>query len=462
MTDVPKNAFVKAYLDTCRAEPENRLAYVATDVQLPPTYQQSYGKLLLNRPFFLAEEEAVRLGEDLRLLFELLTSLPGRLFDGDLSRYVAALGMEPELARITCRDAIGRPPLYARADLYHDGNCFRILEFNIGSELGGIDNAQMNRSLLELPAFRRFAECTGLGYVDTAESTVELLGHAASRVGARSDPVIVLVEARNALVEHDHVFVAMQEAMLRYGIPLRLAEIQQLSFEDGKAVLDGTPVDVILRYFASAQLVGDDEALDILDRLLRADTDNRTALFTHLDGALFASKGSLGLLHEDRTRTCLSAEERELVDRLVPWTRVVGRDLGGERRADTDELRRYCVANQGLLILKPGVGYGGIGAVLGPECTEQEWVEALDVAERGDYVVQQIVQPANEPVLNPDTGEVEDWRANWGVFVTDAGYRGAFVRALQARHGSVISYSNSGTRGAPVFTFRSGENGDGR
>lgn len=459
MIAVPEGALADVYLDACRAAPENRLAYVSSDVRLPPIYQQSYGKILLDRPIFLAEEEAVRLGEDLRLLFELLVSLPGRLFGGDLARYVAALGMDPVLAEIMCRGASGRPPLYARADLYHDGKSFRILEYNIGSELGGIDSAAVNRSLLEIPAFRRFAENHGLGYVDTTESTVELLRQAARRVGAGSDPVIVLVEARHALIEHEHVFVALQEAMQRHGVTLRLGEIHQLGFENGKVVLDATPVDVILRYFAAEQLAGDDGALEILDGLLAADADDRTALVTHLDGALFASKGSLGLLHEDGTRSRLSAEEIDLVDRLVPWTRVVGRDLSGGRRADADRLRRYCLANRESLILKRGIGYGGVGTVLGRESTDQEWSEALDVAERGDHVVQQIIQPATEPVLNPDTGEIEHWHANWGVFVTDAGYRGAFVRALQARHGSVISYSNSETRGAPVFTFRNRKNG---
>jgi hypothetical protein len=67
-------------------------------------------------------------------------------------------------------------------------------------------------------------------------------------------------------------------------------------------------------------------------------------------------------------------------------------------------------------------------------------------------VVQEIVVPAAEPVYNPETEQVEDWRANWGIFVTDAGYGGAFVRALKPTDGSVISYSNPGTRGTCVFT----------
>jgi protein tyrosine phosphatase (PTP) superfamily phosphohydrolase (DUF442 family) len=56
-------------------------------------------------------------------------------------------------------------------------------------------------------------------------------------------------------------------------------------------------------------------------------------------------------------------------------------------------------------------------------------------------------------VCNPDNGALEDWRANWGIFATQAGYAGAFVRALQIDDGSVISYSNAGTRGACVYSY---------
>jgi len=421
---------------------------------LPPVYRQSYGKLLLGRPIFLAEEDAILLGADLRMLFGLLISLPNRLFNGNISRYAAALGMDSVLAEIICRGATGDPPLYARADLYHDGKSFRVLEFNVGSELGGIDSAAVNRALLDIPSFGRFAECHGLAFFDTAQATADLLRQAARRINTTRNPVFALVEARGALIEHEHVFLAIQEALERHGVALRLAEIQQLSFTDGKAVLGDTPVDVILRYFAAEQLAGDNAALAILDRLLAADAAHKTVLFTHLEGALFASKGSLGLLHEDFTRSCLSVKERKLVDRLVPWTRVIGRDLSGGRRKDIDQLRRYCMCNRESLVLKRGLGYGGVGVVVGRECTVQEWHDALDVAEGSDYVVQQIVKPASEQVLKPHTGVVENWHANWGVFITDAGYSGAFVRALQGRHGSVISYSNSQTRGAPVFTFR--------
>ena len=106
---------------------------------------------------------------------------------------------------------------------------------------------------------------------------------------------------------------------------------------------------------------------------------------------------------------------------------------GAVTAADRDELLDSCRAHREELILKPGVGYGGVGAVLGREVSDREWSEILIAVKDQDYVVQRIVTPASEPVCNPDTGALEDWRANWGIFTTRAGYAGAFVRALQVR-----------------------------
>ena len=371
-------SLVHLYLTECVDDPEGQLAHLGSSLRLPPTYEASYGKLLLGRPLLLESRVAEKLGEDLRKIFELLSELPGRLFDADLDRYFRALGMDPGIAAIIARSATGRLVTYGRADLYHDGTTFRLLELNIGSQMGGVDNAQMNRAMLGIPAFASFARRHRLDHVDTAEHLVTMLRAEAARVGAGPDPIIALVEGRDALVEHDHVFVALREAMHRYGIELRLAEIQQLTFDDGKAVLDDTPVDVVLRFFISEQLLGDDEALAILDQLVLADSANRTAMFTSLDGGLFDTKGVLGLLHEHRDLVCESVAERQLVERMVPWTRIVGRDLNGRPRPR--EFRQHCIHNRQSLIIKRGVGDGGKGALLGSECTAQEWELALGLA----------------------------------------------------------------------------------
>ena len=444
------NQVTTEYVDECFGE-SSSLRRAAAEIVLPHTYSKSYGKLVLARPLFVDHDEITGFGDDLTALFTLLTSLPARCFDGDLQRYCAALGMDERLADLMRLGATGHPELYGRADAYHDGTSYKLLEFNVGSELGGIDAAQVNRALLNVASFRDFADHHQLAYIDTAAVLADALRAAAHRVTSSGEPVVALLEGPGGLKEHEHVFVAIQEAMHGHGIDLLLGEIDQVGFRNGKVMLDGIPVDVVLRYFAAGQLLDHPTGRDTLDMLMRAHHTGETVLFTPLESGLFASKTCLALVHDPRLREELTVAERELVDRIVPWTRVVGAGIA----IDRVELLDACRAQREALILKPGVGYGGVGAVLGREVSDREWSEILIAVKDQDYVVQRIVSAASEPVCNPDTAALEDWRANWGIFTTRAGYAGAFVRALQIHDGSVISYSNPGTRGACVYTYPS-------
>jgi hypothetical protein len=442
------NHVTTAYVEECLREGSS-LRRAGAELVLPYMYSKSYENLILGRPLFVDHDEITGFADDLTALFDLLTSLPARCFDGDLQRYSAALGMDERLADLMRSGASGDPELYGRADAYHDGTSFKLLEFNIGSELGGIDAAQVNRGFLNVACFRDFADHHRLAYVDTAAVLADALRTAADRVTSSGEPVVALLEGPGGLNEHRPVFVAIQEAMRCHGIDLLLGEIDQVSFHNGKAVLDGIPVDVVLRYFAASQLLDHPTSRDTLDLLMRVHHAGGTVLFTPLETALFASKTCLALVHDPRLREEFTAAERQLVDRIVPWTRAVS---AGSRDG---ELVDACRAQRESLILKPGVGYGGVGAVLGREVSDREWSEILVAVKDQDYVVQRIVTPLSEPVCNPDTGALQDWRANWGIFTTRAGYAGAFVRALQSHDGSVISYSNAGTRGACVYTYPS-------
>ena len=293
----------------------------------------------------------------------------------------------------------------------------------------------MNRAFLEVPEFASFAEVHGLRYVDTCALLARRLGSG----------TVALLEGPGGLYEHHWVFDAIQEAMRAHGVELLLGEVQDLSNRRGKLMLHGTPLDAVLRYFTAEQLLEYPEGVLDLQMMLQAHDEELTTLFTPLEHSLMESKGNLALLHDERNRACFTDAECSLIDRIVPWTSFVS-PASLERLLDERE----------QLILKPGTGCGGKGTVLGRDCCEREWSDTLHAIGGRDYVAQQLVVPAPEPVVALD-GTVEHWQANWGIFATGEGYAGAFVRALKADDGAVVSYSNRETRGTCVFTY-----GDGR
>lgn len=418
-----------------------------TDVDelgLAEVYARSYGGTLLARPVVLSEEHAHRTGADLLALLRLLVSLPRRLDGGDLDAFAARVRIPPALRPLVVQGDVRRLPLYARGDLLDDGEELRVVELNVGSELGGVDAAQMARAWLAAPGMPAVADAWGLTFVDTAALTAELLRRAGARVGSPR-PRCALVEGRDALVDHDHVFVALREALADHGVDLELAEIQELEPRpDGGTDLRGARVDVVLRYFAADQIVDDPPAVATYAHLERADATDRTALVGSLAAHLLATKAALAVLHDPRVRTALEPAEVALVDRLVPWTALVGElDAATLHRVRTERTAH---------VLKPGVGYSGVGTVVGDAVDDAAWARALAEGAHGDAVVQRRVHPAPELVVDPHDGRVEEWHANWGLFVTEQGWSGGFVRALRPDDGRVIGYANPGTRGAPVLT----------
>src|SRR5438128_2627137 len=102
------------------------------------------------RPFFIPESETRRAAEDLIAVFDMLTSLPTRLFDGNLTRYCAALGFDKRKSALMTRLGGACPAMFGRSDLYHDGTALKLLEFNVGSQLGGIDQSQVLPALMRV------------------------------------------------------------------------------------------------------------------------------------------------------------------------------------------------------------------------------------------------------------------------------------------------------------------------
>ncbi|MFC9387093.1 hypothetical protein [Streptomyces venezuelae] len=442
----------RTYVDECLRGGDEGLAGAVARVALPPAFEEAWRAHLLPRPWFVSAAETAAFARDLEGLFDLLVSLPLRLFDGDRDRFAAAAGIGPALTAVLGRGGSGVPAKFGRADAYHDGTSYKLLEFNLGSEVGGIDMAVFNQALLRVPEFADFARVHRLDHVDIAARMAAVLrDRAKPALSGGAEPVVGLIEGRDGIGPYGGLMRATVEAMAEQGIDVRIGEIGDVRTRpDGKLTLDGTPLDLVLRNFAASQLLDDPEGPEVADAFFRAHEAGRTVLFTSLESGFYSSKGALALLTDPRWSASFDAEERALVDRVLPWSRTLPA-AGG---SGTDGLVDLCRERREGLILKPSAGYGGLDTFVGWECGDAEWSAALDVAvERGGYVAQERVVPRPEPVYDPATGTVDAWIAALGFFLTDEGYAGAHARANRADGGAIVGMSsNPDTRMVGVFT----------
>ena len=424
----------REYLDACAA---GALRDAVSRADLPPVYGEAWGRYLASRPLFSSAERTRRAADDLAGLFRLMAALPERLFDGDRRRFCAAIGADARRTDLMTR-LEGEPVLYGRADLYDDGSQFRLLEFNIGSELGGVDMSELNRALLADDEFAAFAAAQGLSTVDTPAAIARQFVQATGKKA----PVVATLEAIGGMGAYNSLHRSFQETMKRYGVDLLLGELDQVELRDGGLHLHGRRIDLVLRYFSAHQIARDPRNDEPAETVMRAHADGHVVLWTPLTASMFSYKSCLALVSDPEMRAGLSADDNALIDRILPWTRTLTPELADQVRAEREDL-----------ILKPFAGLSGQGIRAGWDETDREWAETVANCLKEDYIVQRRVVPATEPMLNAETGAVEDWLGVWGLFVFPDGYGGAFCRAVPSGAASVVNLAAPGARVTSAFHY---------
>lgn len=433
----PAAQATEAYL----ADPALRTAL--RDAPLPADYRACWAERALGRPLFVDGDELRRTADDCRTLLDLLLSLPRRAWGGDLEQYCTALGIPADRARVAARCAAGGGTVpYGRADLYHDGEAFRLLEFNVASDLGGADRAELQRTLLHHPDFARFARHHHLSYTHTGE---RLAGSLRSATG-REAPRIGLVCAAGGQARHHHLLASFAGMLRRLGLPLTPGELPDLAEGPGGGLtLRGHRVDLVLRFFTVDDVCTDPVAARHAELAMRAHEDGRTVLWTPLDSTLYSNKGALALMSDPEAFGLdLTPDERALTARLLPWTRLV-----------TCELLPHCREQRAELILKPLRECAGQGLTPGWTRDDTDWARALEACTADPatpWIVQRRVVPRAEPVVDPATGSRGDWAVAWGMFFTPDGYAGTDARVAPLADSALINYgTNPATRTTGVF-----------
>ncbi|CCH35388.1 hypothetical protein ABZ816_12350 [Actinosynnema sp. NPDC047251] len=377
---------------------------VMARLDLPPALHAYYGHRLVPRPFFLDRTTADTVAADIRAFYDLLTSLPDRLFDGSLARFADALGVPPEQVALMSAQ---RPALHGRADLYRVGDEFRLLELNSGSQLGNRDFGDISRATLEVPLFQGFAREHDLSYVHPVRELLRLTGSG----------TVAFLEAGGMLRKFEKGFASLQESCARLGVDVLLGELENISERNGHLYLDGTRLDAVVRFFSPRQAVGK------ADEFLKA---TKTEVCTPLENYLYGNKATLALLSLHRDR--FEPDELALVDRLLPWTRYAA-------DVPLDHLREH----RETLILKASDEFAGTGVHAGWLLDDGQWRALLDDTRGAPYVVQERVRPTLDVV----PGDERPWLTNWGWFVTEEGFAGLSIRSMPHESGAVVSFAGN-------------------
>jgi hypothetical protein len=414
--------------------------------------ESQYMGRYLSRPVFLGHAERDRLHADVENLRAALTSLPGRLFGGDLAAFARAAGAGeaqlPAVLRSRSSPATGQ----ARADLYLDHDGFRLLEINMGSPAAGIDNADICRGLLEHPVLAGFAADHDLVYADTMREQVSTI-FAETGFAPGSFPVIAMAAEPGDYQRLSPYLHRLAPRWRELGLDARPCSLADLACRDGRVWLAGGPVDIVFRLFLIEHLPGPGGGA-LAGPLLAAAGRGEVTMFTAMDGDLFSSKAALAMLSDHGNQHLFSLAERASIDRILPWTRMVRPGPVTLEYGRTVELMDYAVEHRHDLVLKPAMLHGGAGVVLGGQhgTSRARWRERLAVASGGPYVLQRRIRPVPE-LLPGEDGELVPWIITWGVFTMRGGHGGIYTRGAPARsRPGVVNFAAGAAVGCGLST----------
>jgi hypothetical protein len=400
----------------------------------------SYLGRALTRPVFLGREEYRQLADDVENLYYAIVALPDRLFGGDLPAFARAVGMTEQEIAVGLRGRGVVPTRLCRVDLALDDSGFHLMELNMGSTMGGLDNALLNEGMLGQPHIADFVTRHGLSYIDTMAQTAQTLLDECG-IPPRTRPTMAAADWPTSFETLAPQLHKSADMLKKLGIDAYACHVGQLRCADGRVWLDERPIDVVYRLFSMDHLFSE-PGISLCEPVLAAADRGEVAMFTPVEGRLWGSKGVLALLSDDVHRHLLTEAQRRSIDRILPWTRIL---QSGPVSVDggSVDLEQYVLAEQEELVLKPMLLYSGIGVVPGWLTDPAAWQEQVAAAMNGPYVVQRRIR--STPELMPTDEGLEEWSLVWGAYLMSSGAGGLWVRGTKGAASNVTNMAQGAT-----------------
>ncbi|MGW4651415.1 hypothetical protein [Kitasatospora sp. NPDC004289] len=378
-------------------------------------------------------------------LAELITGFPERAFGGDRSAWLEYLRLPSTEAELIA-EALDHPHLakvataFMRPDLVVSENGLKLVELNVAVSLGGLSTCAPYTAAAADSGFARHLAAQGLRLhgTDTSRIWLEVFGSLLRGTGegplhvfeAAADPADALGGRR---------FFADMIRSAGYRISSGLIHDLELSDEGvafgGErvhAIFTGYTWDETRRFVPPA----------LTRRLMELDAAGKVDFIGSPAAALYDNKANLALLFDPRYTALLTAEERELVRKHVPETRVL----------DATTLD-WALAARPLLVCKPTAAYGGKDIAFGLVHSDAAWETELRrrLARPGEvHVLQRREAPARLTLPGTATAERELVLA---PLLFGGRPAGIFVRHAPPKPDSAINAS-SGAEAAGALTLR--------
>jgi glutathionylspermidine synthase len=398
------------------------------------------------RPFFLTDADQARVTRVVETLWRLGERVARLAIEQP--QLLADLALDDDEIRLARIDpGYETTSTAARADAFILPGSLQFAEYNAESPAGPAYSQGLAELFAGLPLMARFRERFDARLFTPVAAILDALVASYREWGGRAvPPQVAIVDWREVPTYTE--FELMRDAFQTAGVPTMICDPRDLTFERSGLFANGVRIDLVYRRVLINDIVARrDECRALVD----AYQTRAVCVANSLRCKIPHKKAFFAVLTDDRHQELLSAEEREIVRRHIPWTALV-EERRVSRAGETFDLVPYLRANRERLVIKPNDEYGGTGVTLGWENSEAEWDAAIAraLAERArGWVAQEKIQVRREtfPICAGDGVAMRDMLVDFAPYV----FRGRVAGFLTRLSASGLANVTSGGGQVPAF-----------
>jgi hypothetical protein len=326
------------------------------------------------RPVFLSPKDEQRL----RSVAEAIVVIAERIAreamqDAALLRQLHLRPEEERLVRLN--PGAGPASTASRLDAFLLPESLRFTEYNGESPAGPGYSETLSDIFRELSVMEEFRKRFEVhSYPLSAKLLDALITTYVDWGGQAKRPQLAIVDFREVPTWSE--FEILKGRFENMGIPVLLADPRELEFDGKKLAAHGKTIDLLYRRVLINDIVARPTECAAL---VKAYESGKLCVANNFRCKIPHVKAFFAVLTDDKNEKYFAAEELHLIQRHVPWTRVV-QDVKSTHDGDDIQLLEFIRKNQKNLVMKPSDEYGGAGVTLGWEVEKKHWESTIERA----------------------------------------------------------------------------------
>lgn len=382
--------------------------------------------------------EISRAAETLAFAFEHVAR--AALDDDEVMSVLGVTEMEAKMARIS--PGYERLCVTSRLDAYLADDGFKFLEYNAESPAGIADQKLLAEIFFALPYMREFFDEFPHAIPQPHVRLLNALVAAYKDWGGKEErPCIGIIDWRGVSTESEfHVLAAYFESQ---GYTSFILDPDELEYVGGRLTAGKRAIDILYKRVIIHEFLAKHD--DGTHPLVRAYRDGQVCMINSFRSKLVHKKASFAILSDERFAHLFTREQRDIINRHIPWTRVLQTGettFEGEKR----DLIKLITDEQARFVIKPNDDYGGEGVCLGGEVSREEWAKKITAGLNELFVVQERapVTHVRLPLFTADLQSIEETNltVDFDPFLFNNKVEGGMVRLTTSTLSNVSAGAN--------------------